>query len=1056
MANDIEINVRVSNQTGAGLTAVNASMNRLRQSARDASRSVAELRASLSRTAALDVSLDDRTEHGATAIQARVAELRAIGPIRLRVDFHGDAAQIVATAGAMRGLRTDASRVNTALTSLTPRALAAAAALEVLKAAAQDASHALRTLRGRTAATSVAMHDLRTTTLGAANQLRTFSTRVSGADSRLETLTTRTTSLRTQMDDLDGSLRRVGGSMTGVRGSLGSLGSASGNAANGQRKLLMAAIALAPALIPITAAVAPLVPALGAAGAAMGAFGAALLPQILNIGKLGAAQKAHKQAVEESGRTSKEAAKAEAAWLREIQKASPEVRKAAASLGVMKEQYKGWTDSLAGDTLPVATKSFAVLGALFPKMTPLVKGASAELSRLMDILAVGVQSKGFDDFMVKLTDLSRRTLREAVDGAVRLGQAMSRGIQSDDFREFLAYVRESGPIVGETLGNLARALMKLVAAAADTGIGILTVVNAFAQLINALPTDLLAALLQMAFAFKAVQLAAVGFSVVGPAMLVAAAGIRDFIRAARFAGVASAISGVVQQLTMMQKASIVIAVIVGLAVAVNELAEKARGAPPDVDRLTTSLKQLATAGKFGGELRKTFGDIDGLVSKIRELETETKKAGEAAKGAFGFKIPVLDDIGNWGGAKFAEMWRGDKSLRALKDDFKALDEAMSNLATSGHADLAAESFGRITDAAQKQGISIEQVKQLLPQYGDAIASLEADQQVAARSMGLFGEQAVAVQAKLDAQKASTDGLRQSIQALNDVNRQALGGMIGFEAAIDAAATAASENAGQLQMVNGALDLGGEKARTAASALADLADKTDGAAAAARENGASWTTIGGIYERGRQQLMANAEQMGLTREQARQLTDQILAIPAEKTTWVRGNLEDLQAKLASARQQLASVPDSRRAQVLANIADLERKVEQARRELGSLRDRTVFVRTHYQNFTSQHTGGQAQAHGGIIGAAGGGPRSRMTLVGEQGPELVDLAPGSRVRSNPDSKRIAAGMAGGGGGGPIVVQVMLDGRQVAEAILNPLRSEIFTRGGNVQSVLGQAGA
>ncbi|MFI8448253.1 hypothetical protein [Streptomyces erythrochromogenes] len=1132
MANDIEINVRVSNQTAVGLTSVNAALGRLRTKAEEASQSVTDLRTSLAGVASLDVELDDRTEAGIAEIQTRlqalaadaitvsiddqtqaditsisaaisglqalatditvsiddrtgpeiaaitgalgtlnlsaadivvsvddqtapavaavtaaIASLEALSPVDLDINVSGGTAEIVAASAAMTALRAEADSAGDKFDALALKATAASAALAALTIVANDASDALRTLRRRAEATGSSMRDMRDGVTVASNSLRTLNTRTNTSDSRLNSLSNRASALTTNMDHLDGSLRRVGGSMAGLRGSVGSLGSSFGGASNGSRKLLMAALALSPALIPITAAVTPLIPALGAAGIALGAFGAALVPQIFNMKKLGEAHKAYREAVEESGASSKEAGAAHNAWLKELSKASPEVRQASAALSVMKDEYKEWANALDTRTLGVATKSFGVLGALFPKLTPVVRGASVELDRLMNMLNVGVHSKGFDEFMVKLADFSQRTLRGAIDGMVKFGQAMNRGIQSDGFREFLTYVRESGPAVSETLANLGRALMKLLVAAADTGVGVLAVVNAFARLVNAIPTDLLSAFLQMAFAFKAVQLAAVGFSVVGPAMLVAAAGMRSFIRSARFAGVAAAISGVVQQMTALQRASVVIAVVAGIAVAVNELAEKARGAPPDVDRLTTALKELASAGKFGGELKKTFGDIDGLVGKIKAIGVETEKAGEAAKGAFGFKIPVLDDIGNWLGTKFTEMRKGGESLRALKDDFKSLDTALTNLATSGHSDMAAESFAKIAQAAMQQGVSLEEVKSLLPEYGEAVAALQADQELAARSMGLFGEQAIAVQAKLDMQRQSAEGLRQSINALNDTYLQARGGVRGMEAAIDAATEALKKN-------GATLDEDTEKGRANSQALDDIAASTMKAAEATLANGAGWEAAAAIWERGRGKLLESAQAMGLTKAQAAALADQILATP-DKTAVLRGNMEDLQAKLDNARAQLRTVPDSRKAEVRAEIADLENKLSRARSLLGGMKT-DWHVRIHYIQTGYIPSGGRPleYAHGGVIGAAGGGPRSRMTLVGEQGPELVDLAPGSRVRSNPDSKRIAAGMAAaGGGGGPIVVQVMLDGRMVAKAMVDPLQAEVSSRGGNVQQVLGR---
>ena len=64
-----------------------------------------------------------------------------------------------------------------------------------------------------------------------------------------------------------------------------------------------------------------------------------------------------------------------------------------------------------------------------------------------------------------------------------------------------------------------------------------------------------------------------------------------------------------------------------------------------------------------------------------------------------------------------------------------------------------------------------------------------------------------------------------------------------------------------------------------------------------------------------------------------------------------------------------------------------------------------------------------AAGGVMGTGG------MALVGEQGPELVYLPSGARVSPNAGG----AGSAGVGGGQPIVVNLMVDGRKLAAAIV-----------------------
>ena len=95
-----------------------------------------------------------------------------------------------------------------------------------------------------------------------------------------------------------------------------------------------------------------------------------------------------------------------------------------------------------------------------------------------------------------------------------------------------------------------------------------------------------------------------------------------------------------------------------------------------------------------------------------------------------------------------------------------------------------------------------------------------------------------------------------------------------------------------------------------------------------------------------------------------------------------------------------------------------------------------------------------AHGGISGAANGGLRSRLTMVGEHGRELLELPPGTRVHSNPDTERLMAGGGGGGvavlewGGGPT--------DELGKAIWEWLKKNVRVKGGkgpdSVQKAMG----
>ncbi|MFB6776487.1 phage tail protein [Streptomyces sp. NPDC056352] len=654
------------------------------------------------------------------------------------------------------------------------------------------------------------------------------------------------------------------------------------------------------------------------AGAGLAAFGAAAGKQVVALAKASQAQGKYQEAVDKSGKRSAEAVKAELAYQQTLSKMPKATREATAAFSALSDSYQTWSDGLAGDTMPVFTKSFQLFSALLPKTTGLVKGTSAELDRMMNLIAGGVASPGFDRFMDKLTDLSAHSLRFMIDGVVDLSRSVANFAEGGGFNGFVDTAKEAGPLIGETLANLAKALLNITAAGGETGITLLTAANALAKLVNAIPPAALSAFLQLYAAMKLVSLGAAAVATVTGSAAVARLGA--YFAVMRAAGVGTTLRATAASMTTMQKAAVGLGILGVAAIGISKLAEKARGAPPDVDRLTTSLKNLARTGQFTGELQKTFGDVEGLVKKIGELGSAAKSSEDYVKSFGNSGIGPLDDLRRKANGLWQDFTKGETSLKALKEDFGGLDSAMASMVSSGYGKQAAVDFDAISKAAHKAGYSTKEINDLFPEYRAAVAGLKADQALAAQGMGLFGSQAMATKAKLDEQKRSADGLRGAIQALNDIQRQGLGGMIGFEAAIDAATKAAKDNAGSLHMTNGVLNLNGEKARNAATALQDLAQKTDDAAGAARESGASWDTVNGIYARGTEQLVQSAMTMGLNETQARQLAAQILKIPDKKSTQIEMNREDAVAGLDSVIAKIKATPGSKSVTVKALTSD----------------------------------------------------------------------------------------------------------------------------------------
>ncbi|MEV7871511.1 hypothetical protein AB0P17_36675 [Streptomyces sp. NPDC088124] len=725
-------------------------------------------------------------------------------------------------------------------------------------------------------------------------------------------------------------------------------------------------ISLVPAAIPAVAglagAAAQVGAQLGAAGVAAAAYGAALVPQVAAISEVTEAQSAYDDAVATSGRTSEEAAKAQAVYQQRLDALPPATRQAAVAVGLLKDSYQEWSDSLADDVMGPFTKGVAVVNALLPKTSGLVQGASTQFDRLITMVGGGISSPGFDALNSRFTVFANDTMRNAVDSVALFLDRVDRGQVGGGMQEFLNYVAEAGPLVGDTLRNVGEAVLNVLDAASGVGMDMLDLINALSAIVAAVPPGAIAVMLQMAIAIKAVRLAAAG-GAAASAGLAALVGQITLMRTAaagtpgRLAGIGAAIT----TLSRTAKAAVAGTGIGLLLIALTELSSSGKETAPDVDKLTTALGHFGNTGKVTGEAASVLGkDFEKLRKQLSEVISPS----------------VVESVNNWGAKVSGGFLDAGDATEKYTKTVDGIDEALAGLVSGGKADLAAAAL-----TGMLKEMNPEQADKFTASLGDYNAALEAaafEQRLAAESMGMFGQQAQEVQAKIDAQKASADGLRQSIIALNDVNRQALTGMIGFEAAIDAASKAAAENANVLDVHNGKLTLNTEAQRAAASSLTDLAAKTDEATSAARESGASWNEVSSIYERGRQQLIANAMQMGLTRDQAARLADQILRTP-DKTAYLRGDLNDLRAKLADAKKRLANAPSSKTARIRGEISDLQRKIAAAERELNGIDGKTatayINVRTSYfQNGPGPgpYAPDYLRAQGGPIRRAGGGP------------------------------------------------------------------------------------
>jgi hypothetical protein len=845
--------------------------------------------------------------------------------------------------------------------------------------------------------------------------------------------------LRAFTQDADGRLRALngrfittadaarvtGGAMTANRRSTADWSTVADRASGVGEKLTASLMSLAPAAIPAAASLAPLAAGAGAVAVAALAFTGALVPQISALSEAAEAEKKYDDAVAKSGKTSEAAITAQLAYQQAIADLPPETQKAAVALGLLKDSAKAWSDSLAGDTMPAFTKGLAIANALLPKTTGLVKGTGAQLDRMMTVIGGSMMSPGLDRLNTKFTTFANTTLRKVNDQLIHLMRVADGGKIGGGLSEFMDYARAQGPVVADTLGNVGEALGNILVGASEVGVSMLDIVNGLSGIVAAVPPGAISTILQLYAAIKLAKLAAVGMSAGRAAMAAFTAELVAMRTAA--AAAPSRLAGVTAGIGAMSRGARLAAAGTGiglLVIGLMELSKVGKEAPPDIDKMTSSLGQFADSGKVAGETARVFGkDLSGLMASLNLMSAKD-------------------------GDEFFKRFNDNPiSFKDAKKEVETLDKSLAGLVSGGKADLAAAALARIKKQMGENNYETAGLNTKLTEYKEALADAAFEQQLAAQSMGLFGTQAQQVQTKLDGQKKSADGLRQSISALNESHRQGLGGMIGFEAAIDAATKAIKGNEHALSISGGKLDLNSEKARTAATALNDLASKTDEAAAQARESGASWSTVNGIYDRGREKLIAAADAMGLDRNEAKKLADQILKTP-DKTARLKGNLEDLAAKLADAKKRLAAAPSSKTAKIKGEISDLQSKIATAKAALAGVQSKTVSVMVQYR---ASHSSASsfAQSIGGY--ASGGKPRpGELAWVGEQGPELMRFGGGgTEVYSHSDSMAMVSDAAKAGrdasaglrsGMGVSTDAVTAGGRGLGAAVLYGIRDEL----------------
>ncbi|WP_353809163.1 phage tail tape measure protein [Agromyces sp. SYSU T00194] len=302
-------------------------------------------------------------------------------------------------------------------------------------------------------------------------------------------------------------------------------------------------------------------------------------------------------------------------------------------------------------------------------------------------------------------------------------------------------------------------------------------------------------------------------------------------------------------------------VLTGLVVGVSILDQIAHAG----DAAAMGLEELGRAARRG-DLDAGFADIS---SSVGDLD-------QALELMLGHSVD--SEIERWADAVFG--WSGVHGVvDETRTSFQNLGQVLAEMVSSGNVEQAERIFNQVAAAAAEQGFEVEQVKDLMPAYGEALAGAANEQDDMARStdeatvnLAGLGDEATDTEQKVS-------DLEDQLRNFGSVTLDTRQAQRDFQQALADAADALEEN-------GKTLDITTEAGRENQDALDDIAKSAADQAASIWASTESEEALQEALADSRADLIEAATQFGMSADEAEAYADKVLATPSEVMTTVK--------------------------------------------------------------------------------------------------------------------------------------------------------------------------
>ncbi|QHF19833.1 phage tail tape measure protein [Rathayibacter sp. VKM Ac-2762] len=368
-----------------------------------------------------------------------------------------------------------------------------------------------------------------------------------------------------------------------------------------------------------------------------------------------------------------------------------------------------------------------------------------------------------------------------------------------------------------------------------------------------------------------------GFSLLGGTLLVGATRVGEMRRS--FVTLNEEMPKTAKFATSAAKGLGLVAGLTTVAVVLDSIANSGNRAAPSLEETARAMKKLDGVDQIFAQLDGA-GPVDDLDGALKRLLGNDLDAN-------------LDGFNRWAsGINQALGGPVSDSVQTTRDQFEKIDDVLKALVEGGAADEAARQFQTIADAAEAQGIPTQKLMdELLPGYSEALQGATVATEDNATVTQENADKLEELSGKAQSAETDLDALADAIRGFGSAQLDVNAATREFEASIDDLSASVEKN-------GTTLDRGTEAGRANDAALDALASSSKELAAATLERTGSEDEARNAVQRGREELIRQLAQFGITGQAADDYADNLGLIPDDVVTAVAlTGTEAAEARLA---------------------------------------------------------------------------------------------------------------------------------------------------------------